>query len=186
MTRVIVKPQLDISGSTECSFTNKKTTVRRGLSVDPRGQLRQAEALELPRAVCVGGKGTGGACGQRRVAPERRARRGGTEARRGTGLVSRVFTPNKNPSSSRVRERRTGVSGAQRGAGTERQGRRATPRAACANGRSESRVRSVFALGRTGAREGAGETMGWACFFSCHARRGGVRTEEEQSRGAAR
>lgn len=83
----------------------------------------------------------------------------GTEARRGTGLVCRVFTPDKNPS-SRVRERRTGVSGAQRGAGTERQGRRATPRAACANGRAESRVRSVFALGRTGAREGAGENDG--------------------------
>ena len=55
----------------------QRTTVRRGLSVDPRGQLRQAEALELPRAVCVGGRGTGGACGQRRVAPGRRARRVG-------------------------------------------------------------------------------------------------------------
>ena len=159
VTRVIVKPQLDISGSTECSFTNKKTTVRRGLSVDPRGQLRQAEALELPRAVCVGGKGTGGACGQRRLAPGRRARRGGTEARR-RGSSRECSLPTRINPSSRVHERRTGVSGAQRGAGTERQGRRATPRAACANGRSESRVRSVFALGRTGAREGAGETMG--------------------------
>ena len=84
----------------------QKTTVRRGLSVDPRGQLRQAEALELPRAVCVGGKGTGGACGQRRLAPGRRARRGGTEARR-RGSSRECSLPTRiNPSSS-VRARAT-------------------------------------------------------------------------------
>ena len=59
-----------------------------------------------------------------------------------------------------VHERRTGVSGAQRGAGTERQGRRATPRAACANGRAESRVRSVFAVGEDGRAGGGGRDDG--------------------------
>ena len=81
--------------------------------------------------------------------------RGDGGATRNGARLSSLHTRNKNPLASRVRERRTGVSGAQRGAGTERQGRRATPRAACSNGRAESRVRSVFALGRTGAREGA-------------------------------
>jgi len=42
----------------------------------------------------------------------------------------------------------------------------------------------VFASSLTGAREGAGETMG--VFFACFSRSGGARTEEEQSRGAAR
>lgn len=132
-------------------------------------QSASVEREREARAVSDGSrrKGGRGAGGRRR------------DEERGSSLESSLAT--KNPSSSRVRERRTGVSGAQRGAGTECQGRRATPRAACSNGAAESRVRSVFALGRTGARDGAGETMK-GVFFACQE----ARTEEEQSRGAAR
>ena len=181
VTRVIVKPQLDISGSTECSFTNKKTTVRRGLSVDPRGQLRQAEALELPRAVCVGGKGTGGACGQRRLAPGRRARRGGTEARR-RGSSRECSLPTRiNPSSS-VRARATYRC---KRSPTRRRHRTPgspsdSPRRLCEWTVGIARQIGVC-VGEDGRAGGGGRDDG-----RVFARSGGARTEEEQSRGAAR
>ena len=160
VTRVIVKPQLDISGSTECSFTNKKLqyaavsqSTLGGSFGRPRlsnclAQSASVEREREARAVSDGSRREGGrGAGGRRL----------DDGARPASVHSRQESIHRRVC---VHERRTGVSGAQRGAGTERQGRRATPRAACANGRSESRVRSVFALGRTGAREGAGETMG--------------------------